>query len=150
MAERTEREELSRDHQSRIKAWTPPQILPDPNPQPGYVFRWIRTALLGVPDNMNVSRQFREGWVAVRAEDHPEIAMVSDRNSQFKGGIEIGGLLLCKMPKEISDQRLAYYEKLAQSQVAAMEHNMMRESDPRMPLLKPERRTVVTFGRNRE
>jgi hypothetical protein len=98
---------------------------------------------------MNANQRFREGWVPCRAEDHPEITAVSDRDSKFKGMIEISGLLLCKMPKKLHDQRVAYYDKLAQGQLDAVERNHMRMSDARMPLTQPERRVVTTFGRER-
>jgi hypothetical protein len=97
-------------------------------------------------DNPNVSGKFREGWVPVRAEDHPEITIMHDHNSRFKGNIEIGGLLLCKIPKEIMDQRAAYHDELARRQLESVDQNFLRENDPRMPLFK-ERSSRTTFGR---
>jgi|TARA_R100001224_G_C3902327_1_gene108923 hypothetical protein len=91
---------------------------------------------------------FRGGWTPCRAEDHPELCIQSDVDSRFgkDGNIEVGGLLLCKMPKEKSEQRAAYYRDLAAQQMAAVDSNFMREQDPRMPLLQPERKTRVDFG----
>lgn len=81
-------------------SWIPSSILPTPDPQDGWVFRWVRTSAMGQTDNTNVSQKFRDGWVPVREEDHPELHIQSDINSQFKGNLEVGGLLLCKAPKE--------------------------------------------------
>ena len=39
-----------------------------------------------------------------------------------------------------------YYAKHAQSQMQAVDNNYMRENDPRMPVLAPNRKTRVTFG----
>jgi hypothetical protein len=77
MAENTQNR-LARELETRVsgerkKQWTPPQMLPTPNPQPGWVFRWIRTSLMGQPDNPNTAAKFREGWEPVKAADHPEL-----------------------------------------------------------------------------
>ncbi len=90
---RLARELESRETAQRTKTWTPPQTLPDPAPQPGWVFRYIRTSTMGTADPSNTSAKLREGWEPVKAEDHPELMHMSDPNSRFKGNIEIGGLL---------------------------------------------------------
>ena len=143
--ERKPRETETRVASERDTSWEPPQVLPDPAPQDGYVFRWIRTSILSTADNVNVSKRFREGWEPVRAEDHPELMLVSDRNSTFKGNIEIGGLLLCKSSTENVKARNKYYNEMAQRQMDSVDQNYMRESDPRMPKLN-ESSTRVTFG----
>ena len=102
MAEqRTPREKESRTAEERPSdSWVPASILPNPKPVDGWVFRWIRTSTLGKADNTNVSQKFREGWIPVKAEDHPELEVMSDIDSRFSGNLEIGGLLLCKAPKD--------------------------------------------------
>ena len=147
MDDRTPRDLDMREHEFRPTSWTPPSILPDPKPEPGYVYRWIRTAMMNSADNTNVSRQFREGYVPVRAEDHPELMLAADPNSRFKGNVEVGGLLLCKIPEATVRQRAAYYANMAQQQMESVDNNLMRESDPRMPVLRPERSSRTTFGR---
>jgi hypothetical protein len=72
----------------------------------------------------------------------------SDINSQFEGNIEVGGLLLCKAPEELMAQRTQHYQSVAENQMASVDNNYLRESDPRMPMLNPERSTRTTFGRN--
>tara|TARA_R110000824_G_scaffold19542_11_gene75485 strand:- start:13 stop:486 length:474 start_codon:yes stop_codon:yes gene_type:complete len=143
--ERTPRETDSREAGERKKSWEPPQVLPDPSPQDGWVFRWIRTSIMGNQDNVNVSKRFREGWEPVRAEDHPEMMMSSDRGSQYVGNIEVGGLLLCKTSKENFQARSEYFANLARQQHESVNRNFMREDDPRMPKLN-ESSTRVTFG----
>lgn len=147
MAEnRLARELESREITQRKQEWQPPQILPDPTPQAGYAFRWIRTAVMGQTDPMNASAKFREGWTPVKAEDHPEMQYLADPNSRFKGNIEVGGLLLCKAPVEMVDQRNNYYLRQANSQLAAVDNTLMKVNDNRMPLFT-ERKTDVSFGR---
>jgi hypothetical protein len=147
---RIPRESETREASSRKKGWTPPSVLPEPIAKDGYRYRWIRTATQGALDNTNVSSKFRQGWEPVRVEEHPEITALRDRNSQFQDNIEIGGLLLCKAPTELVDERNAYYKDMAEKQAEAVDSNFMRENDPRMPLMKPERNTRVTFGGGRK
>jgi hypothetical protein len=128
-------------------SWVPQSSLPVPEPKDGWVFRWIRTSSLGRADNTNVSRQFREGWEPVKAEDHPELKILSDVNSQFKGNVEVGGLLLCKAPEEKMKQRQKYFQEVSDRQIDGVDRSYLRENDPRMPLLNPERSTRTTFGR---
>ena len=148
----TEQNRSKRDLDTRASAarptkWAPPQLLPDPSPEPGYAFRWIRISTLNNADPLNISAKLREGWEPVKASDHPEIRLFgSTVNSQFADAIEVGGLLLCKTPAEFVDQREAYYRNQAESQMQSVDNSYMRENDPRMPLFK-ERSTKVTFGK---
>ena len=142
---------LSRELETRAKAerpkqWLPPQLLPDPTPEPGYVFRWIRISTLGANDPMNVSSKLREGWEPVKASEHPEIHLMGSGEGRFADSIEVGGLILCKTPKELAEQRDAYYRRQAEGQMDSVDNSFMRESNPKMPLFK-ERRSEVSFGR---
>ena len=137
----------SRAKVERPKQWMPPELLPSPNPEPGYEFRWIRVSTLGTADPMNISSKLREGWEPVKASEHPEIQLMNiGEKSRFPDSIEIGGLILCKTPSEFVDQRNGYYQKQTDSQMQSVDNNFMRENDPRMPLFK-ERRSEVKFGR---
>lgn len=147
MSERTPREMTTREKVERPKSWTPPQLLPDPNPEPGYAFRWIRIGFMGKDDARNISSKLREGWEPVKASDHPEIQLMGNGSmNRFPDSIEIGGLLLCKTPTEFVEQRDAYYQQQADSQMSSVDNHFMGQNDPRMPVFK-ERRSEVTFGR---
>lgn len=139
------REATSRSHDS----WVEPSNLPDPEPQDGYVFRWIRTATLGQIDPTNISTRFREGWEPAPKEDFEHMGLLKDQKSRFPDNLEVGGLLLCKMPEDRALARKEHFEKKAQQQVQASDHNFMKQSDPRMPVLKPERSNMTTFGTGR-
>lgn len=144
------RNQETREAKSRKQGWRPPSVLPVPDKQDGYAYRWVRVGSRGNSDNRNASKRFREGWVPVNISDHPELKAISDRGSEYSGGVEIGGLLLCKTSKENVEQRNRYYQGVAHTQINSIDNNYMRESDPRMPLSKPERRTRVTFGAGSE
>ena len=141
MANRDSRTEDTRENSERKVTWQRPSALPDPTPQEGVEFRWIRTSALGQSDMTNVSSKFREGWEPVKLEDHPELKIISDVDSKFKGNVEVGGLLLCKNSKENMDARRDYQKQQANSQMQAVDNSFMKESDPRMPVLKPEKTT---------
>ena len=143
---REKREIGSREKAERPKRWMPPQLLPDPNPEPGYAFRWVRLSTLNSPDATNISSKFREGWEPVKASEHPEVVILGNQEGRFKDSIEIGGLLLCKTPSEMVGQRNEFYQKQTDAQMQSVDNNFMRENDSRMPLFK-DRQSKVTFGR---
>jgi len=136
----------TRDTYERPKQWLPPQLLPDPNPEDGFAFRWIRIATLGKDDATNISGKLREGWEPVKASDHPEIRLFSSGQNRYPDSVEVGGLLLCKTPVEFAEQRDAYYRRQAEAQMQSVDNTYMRENDPRMPMFK-ERKSTVTFGK---
>jgi hypothetical protein len=146
MAEnRLDRELETREKKTRKRHWQRPETLPSPNPEPGYEYHWVRVSTQGQVDATNVSSKLREGWEPVKATDHPEITLVTVENERFKDNVVIGGLLLCKAPKELVEERSDYYNSQTKSQMDSVDNNFMRENDPRMPLFN-DRRSKVTFG----
>ena len=143
---RTNRELETREITARKKSWTRPEVLPTPNPEEGYKFHWVRISTRGEADPMNVSGKLREGWEPVKASDHPEIFLAGVESDRFKDNIVVGGLLLCKAPVELVEERNDFYSQQAEAQIRSVDNNFMRENDPRMPLFN-ERKTKVTFGR---
>jgi hypothetical protein len=147
MAEnRIPREVDTRQQDERPKQWQAPELLPEPDKQPGFAYRWIRVSMLNSADPRNLSSKLREGWEPVRAEEQPKFQLLVDPDSRYKDNIEIGGLLLCKTPIELVEQRTEYYEKQTQSQTDAVDNNLMRQNDPRMPLFN-ERKSTTSFGK---
>jgi hypothetical protein len=137
MAEVKQTRELeTRAVSERPQQWANPELLPEPDKQAGYAYRWIRVATLNSPDPRNLSSKLREGWEPCRIEEQPKFQLLVDPQSRYKDNIEIGGLLLCKTPEEFIDQRNAYYAKQTAAQTDAVDSNLMRQSDPRMPLFK--------------
>jgi len=147
MAEnRLTRELNTRATSERPTQWAPAELLPEPDKQAGYAYRWIRTSTLNQADPRNLSGKLREGWEPVGIEEQPKFQLLVDPNSRFKDNIEIGGLLLCKTPEEFVAQRNAHYQKQAENQMDAVDSSLMRQSDPRMPLFK-ESKSTTTFGK---
>jgi len=147
MAEnKLQRELATRAMSERPKQWAPPELLPEPDKEAGYAYRWIRVSMLGQTDPRNLSSKLREGWEPVRIEEQPKFQLLIDPGSRFKDNIEIGGLLLCKAPENFVEQRSAYYQNQTQAKTEAVDNNLMRQSDPRMPLFK-ERKSSHSFGK---
>ena len=146
MAEnRLQRDDETRDKTERKKAWQRPELLPEPTPVEGFKYRWIRLSTLGNVDATNISSKLREGWEPVRAKDHPEIELVTVESERFKDNVVIGGLLLCRAPVELVEERNTFYKEQNQAQIQSVDNNYMRENDPRMPVFS-DRKTSVTFG----
>jgi hypothetical protein len=140
------RELETREFLERPKQWMPPELLPEPDKQAGYAYRWIRTSTLNQADPRNLSAKMREGWEPVMLEEQPKFQLLVDPNSRFKDNIEIAGLLLCKTPEEFVAQRNSHYQKQAENQMDAVDSSFMRQSDPRAPLFS-ERKSTTSFGK---
>ena len=129
----------------RPQTWRPPETLPSPDNRPGWTHRWVRTSTLGAADPSNISSKLREGYEPCKAEEYPELMMHATAEGRFKGNVEVGGLLLCRIPEEFLKQRMDYYSNQNKAQMDSVDNNFLRESDPRMPLFS-EKKTKVTFG----
>ena len=140
------RDMQTRDLTERPKQWQPAELLPEPDKEPGFAYRWIRVATLNNADPRNLSAKLREGWEPVRIEEQPKFQLLVDPTSRYKDNIEIGGLLLCKTPAEFVEQRNRYYADQTQAQTEAVDNNLMRQSDARMPIFK-ERKSTYSVGK---
>ena len=142
---RNNREIETRQQTVRPMAWRPPELSPEPDKQAGFAYRWVRVSMLNNADPRNLSSKLREGWEPVRAEEQPKYGMLTDPDSRFKDNIEIGGLLLCKIPEEFVQARFDYEANQTQANADAVDNSFLRQSDSRMPLFQ-ERKSTVSFG----
>ena len=141
MNDRAPRESATREATSRPKVWRPAARIPTPDPKDGFRFRWVRTRMLGEEDVTNVAKKRQEGWEPVSRAECPEVASLIASGG---ANIEVGGLMLCKMPEELAASRDEYFQNQNDSAMEGVDNHWMKENDPRMPLLAPERRTTVT------
>jgi len=147
-SDRNSRSAESRDTQTRRKPWQPPSSLDAPKAPPGYKYRWIRESILNQDDKSNMSKRIREGYEPVRAEDYPDFEAPTVDSGSNKGVIGVGGLILAKVPVETADERTAYFSNQAKTAMDGVDQNLMRESDPRMPIKDSDiqRSSKVAFG----
>ena len=142
----TSRASQTREKSERPKVWVPPSSLDAPPAPDGFRYRWIRAETVGFQDTKNITGRIREGYELVRAE---EVENASDypvlEEGKYKGVIGVGGLLLAKVPIEIAKQRMEYMTGKHQERDQAVNNDLMKEQDQRMPI-NVERQSRVTFG----
>ena len=142
----TSRASQTRSKSERPKVWVPPSSLDAPPAPDGFRYRWIRAEVVGFQDTKNITGRLREGYELVRAE---EVENASDypvlEDGKYKGVIGVGGLLLAKVPEEIAKQRMDHMSNKHRDRSDAVENDLMREQDNRMPI-NVERQSRVTFG----
>jgi hypothetical protein len=144
---RADRELETRKTEFRPTFWQAPEALPMPDERPGWKHRYVRLSTLGTADPSNISSKLREGYEPCKAEDYPELMMHAAIEGRFKGGVEIGGLLLCRIPAEFMEQRSKHFSQLNQSQMESVDNNFLRERDGRSNMaLFADKKTNVTFG----
>jgi hypothetical protein len=143
---RTPRSAETRAKDTARKPWRPPSMLDTPPAPEGYTYRWIRAELVGEEDRKNVMSRMREGFELVRSEEIQDFDLPSMDDGRHAGVVAVGGLLLAKIPNETRDERNAYFNDRAKLQQDAVDNDLMKESDPSSPMLKPQRTTSVTFG----
>ena len=127
------------------KPWTPPSYLDTPNAPNGYRHRWGRIETLGVADTKNIQGRLRSGYELVRVDEYPQDDFPAIADGKYAGVIGHGGLVLTRVPEEIAQQRQAYFERQAQDQVDAVDNDLMKEQDRRMPI-NIDRQSRTTFG----
>ena len=136
----------TRTKSERPKVWVPPSSLDVPPAPDGFRYRWIRAEVIGFQDTKNITGRIREGYELVRAE---EVENASDypvlEDGKYKGVIGVGGLLLAKVPVEIAKQRMDHMSNKHKDRSEAVENDLMREQDQRMPI-NVDRQSRVTFG----
>ena len=145
MTDRKSRESETRETQTRRKPWAPPSRLEAPEAPAGYVHRWIRVAMRGEEDKMNVNTKLREGWEPVRKDEYPDYEAPTIDEGRYEGVIGQGGLMLCRIPVETAQERSAYYGNRTREQMVAVDQDLMKDQHPSMPISN-NRQSRVSFG----
>ena len=142
----------SRDSETRVEmqrpmVWRAPETLPSPEQRPGWTHRWVRTSTMGVADPGNISSKLREGYEPCKGDDYPELMMHAATDGRFKGAIEVGGLLLCRIPSEILASRMQQHDQKNKMQMESVDNTFLRERDARSNMaMIVDRKSKVTFG----
>ena len=146
---RVSRESDQRAKDVRKKVWSPPSSLDAPPTPKGYVHRWLRATSMGFEDTGNMSKKLREGWELVRAEELTQQIGPNDypvmSSGIHEGVVGVGGLLLARIPEEIVESRKEYFRSKTKGQMDAVDHDLMKEQRPEMPI-NIDRQSRVTFG----
>ena len=114
----------------------------------GMSLRWLRISLKGQDDIMNVGKKQQEGWVFVTPDEVPEMAVTSfvREEGRYLGAVCRGDLALAKIPTGKVKARKRFYEKKANDMMDAVNAQLMKSSDSRMPITNSSK-SVTTRGR---
>ena len=141
----TSRAAETRTKTERPKEYKPPSSLDAPTAPDGFRHRWIRAESMGFNDTKNIHGRLRSGYELVRADEYDteEYPVVLD--GKYAGVIGVGGLLLARIPEELAQQRMDYQKKQTDGQDEAVESDLLRDQDKRMPI-SVDRNSKHTFG----
>jgi len=156
MTRNESRSENMREQNTREEDWTfeEPNALTIPEnvqarfDNEGMALRWIRYSLQGKDDITNVGKKLQAGWVFVSPEEVPEMALTSfvRDEGRYQGAVCRGDVALVKMPAGKVTARRKFYENKANDQMDAVNAQLMKSSDSRMPITNSSR-SVTTRGR---
>lgn len=147
--DRTPRELTKRAVEEHSKAWQPASALPVPDPDDGYVYRWLRKSFFGQEDPSNMSKKMREGWEPVDPKEHPKLVLFADPRQRTQLQLlEVGGLILARLPKERAEARRKYFAGMSNQQMQSVDQQLANEqTDSRMPIFNNRTTKVSQFGR---
>ena len=142
---KTSRASETRDKVKKPVTWAPPSSLDAPPAPDGYRHRWIRAETLGYNDTKNVAASLREGYELVRSDEYPDSDYPTSNDGKYAGVIQVGGLLLARIPEEIALQIEAYYNKQTRDKDEAINNDLMKEKQSGMSF-SSDSQSRVTFG----
>jgi len=143
--EKTSRAAVTRSKTERPKVYKPPSSLDAPPAPDGFRHRWIRAESVGFQDSKNIFGRLREGYELVRADEYKDSDYPVVTDGKYAGVIGVGGLLLARIPEELATARSSYQKQLSEGQDEAIENDLLKDQDKRMPI-KVDRSSKHTFG----
>ena len=139
-------DELSEEratHPETPQPWLRPNSLQAPDSRPGMVQRWIRISLRGAEDPRNINMRLREGWVPRPLDSIPDdFGLLGTKAGVEAGRFIVDDLMLCEMPKTVYAQRKAYYDRLTEQQMDAVETDLEEVQVQGHPITKTHRSSV--------
>jgi len=135
----------TRTKTERPKEYKPPSSLDAPQAPDGFRHRWIRAESMGFNDTQNIHGRLRSGYELVRADEYDDDTYPTVLDGKYAGVIGVGGLLLARIPEELAQQRVDYQRRQTEGQDEAIENDLLRDQDKRMPI-SVDRNSKHTFG----
>ena len=143
--QKTSRAAVTRSKTERPKVYKPPSSLDAPPAPDGFRHRWIRAESVGFQDSKNIFGRLREGYELVRADEYKDSDYPVVTDGKYAGVIGVGGLLLARIPEELATARSSYQKTLSEGQDEAIENDLLKDQDKRMPI-KVDGSSKHTFG----
>lgn len=118
-------------------------------PRDGYVQRWVRTKVGNEDDQSNVYRSTNVGWKPRAADSVSKGAMVPTVEFNGENIIGVHDTILMERPVEVDIKHKEYERKLANSQMQAVENDMLKVHDRSSGMGRPENlsKSSVSTGR---
>ena len=123
-----------RSKTERPKEYKPPSSLDAPPTPDGFRHRWIRAESMGFNDTKSIHGRLRSGYELVRADEYDSDQYPTVLDGKYAGVIGVGGLLLARIPEELAQQRVDYQHKQTEGQNEALENDLLKDQDKRMPM----------------
>ena len=150
------RSNTSREANTREEEWTfeepdaleiPPEVEARFN-NDGLSLRWLRISVKGQDDISNIGKKQQQGWEFVTPDEVPELAITSfvRKEGRYTGTVCRGDLALAKLPTGKVMARRKHYENKSNQMMDAVNAQLMKNSDSRMPITNSSR-SVTTRGR---
>ena len=128
-----------------------PNLLEIPKPivdrfnDAGMTLGWIRLTLKGKDDVSHIGRKMQEGWEFVSQEEVPEMehsSIVRDEG-KYAGAVCRGDVALGKIPTGRIDARKAYYKDKTDSLMEAVNSQLMKNNNSRMPISNSSKSQII-------
>lgn len=130
------------------KFFASPMNLPEVPPRPGYVHRWIRTAIKSEDDPANLAKSQRKGWRPVRMDAvGPELAPLAAKHGDLAGVISVHGLILCERPVEIDQMEKDFLRRKTDTQTRSITGELETLEHKDMPVSVQMKDRVQRGGR---
>lgn len=121
---RPSRMQETRETEAREYDYKPPSTLPDLVESDDWVYRWISTSVVGMPDDQNVARRLADQWEFVPYTDKDKVlknpGAFPTLTVNKTGLITIGASSLGRMPRVRARARDAYYRDLTRAQLTGV------------------------------
>lgn len=141
---RTPRASETREKSVRQTEYRKGTTLPEFEPRDGWAFKWVRTSVNDVKDDKTFQARLYEGYEPVGVDEFPELA--HETRFSKSGLVERGGLVLCKIPQAVVDDRNRQLANVTKDRLDSAEDSYMRDADERAKRLFTKKREAV-FGR---
>ena len=109
---------------------------------------WLRITLKGQEDYKYIGKKMQEGWKFVGKEEVPEMEQTSivRDEGRYSGAVCRGDIALGKIPTKLFQSRNEFYRKKSDQLMDAVNSQLMRGGNSRMPISNTSKSTV-TKGR---
>jgi len=125
-----------------------PEVIVNRFKNEGMSLGWLRVTLKGKDDVKHIGKKIQEGWKFVDLKEVPEMEQTSvvKDEGRYSGAVCRGDLALGKIPTRIFESRSAYYKKKSDALMNAVDSQLMKTNNSRMPISNTSK-TTITKGR---